>query len=323
MNFIPIFKKMMELFLIIIIGYSSFRLGVLGTEVKKALTKVVLFVTLPGTILSAVMNADSLPSVNQIGKILVFAFLSYVIFFGIAKLVTLLFRFKGKQKGAVEFAIIFSNVGFVGYPVTYAVFGPESTFYTCIYNMPFNVICYSLGVLILTAGIKASEKSEETEKDKKAEIIRILKLIATPSMITSVIALVMAMVGYQGPEILGNTVKIIGDITTPAALIIIGIALAEMPVKEMFTNYKAYLIALISVLATPLIVFLILNPFAGGDKLLIGEAVIIAGMPVATAGTMLCVEYGGDEKFMAQMTFISTALSVVTIPLLAVFLGRV
>jgi len=270
------------------------------------------------------MNAESLPSIKDIGKILAFAFISYVIFFGIAKATSFIFRFKGKQKGAVEFAIIFSNVGFVGYPVTYAVFGPESTFYTCIYNMPFNVICYSLGVLILTAGIKVEEKNEEsTGKDKKADIIRIIKLIATPSLIASIIALAMAIIGWQGPTILGNTVKIIGDITTPAALLIIGIALAEMPVKEMFTNAKAYLISLISVLATPFIIFLLLNPFAGGDKLLIGEAVVIAGMPVATAGTMLCVEYGGDEKFMAQMTFIRTVLSLVTIPLLAVFLGSV
>lgn len=325
MDFLPIFKKMMELFIIIIIGYVTHRLNILTTEVKKALSKVVLYVTLPGTILSSVMNAETLPSLGQIGRILIFAFLSYAVFFVIAKLTGKLLRLQGKQKGAVEFAIIFSNVGFVGFPVTYAVFGADSVFYTCIFNLPFNVICYSLGVMLLTAGA-AGQKAKDDEprnEDKKAKVRRWVKLIATPSLISSVIALIMAAFGYQGPEFIADTVELIGDVTTPAALLIIGIALAEMPVKEMFSNVKAYIVALISVLVTPMIIFLIFNPFAGGDRLLIGEAVIIAGMPVATAGTMLCVEYGGDEKLMAQMTFISTVLSLVTIPLLAVFLGSV
>lgn len=244
----------------------------------------------------------------------------------IAKITSRLLGFTGKQKGAVEFAIIFSNVGFVGYPVTYAIFGPESTFYTCVFNMPFNVICYSLGVLLLTAegSTKQADASGDniSETDRKSKIMHILKMVATPSMIASTIALIMALVGYQGVEIIGNACKILGDITTPAALLVIGLALAEMPVKDMFTNVKAYLVTIVSVLITPLLIFFIFNPFAGGNSLLIGEAVNIAGMPVATAGTMLCVEYGGDEKLMAQMTFISTIASLVTIPLLTVFLGR-
>ena len=185
-------------------------------------------------------------------------------------------------------------------------------------------MCFIVVVMLLNAGIEKDNdvQSATGEQSTKEKLFRIAKLIITPSLVCSIIALIMAMVGYQGVSLIADTVETVGNMTTPAALIIIGIALSEMPVKDMFTNVKADIVSVISVLVTPLIIYLIFNPFAGNDALLIGEAVIIAGMPVATAGTMLCVEYGGDEKLMAQMTFISTVLSIVTIPLLAVFLGR-
>ena len=66
--------------------------------------------------------------------------------------------------------------------------------------------------------------------------------------------------------------------------------------------------------------YFIYLPICQGNDLLLGETVVIAAMPVATAGTMLCVEYDGDEKFMAQITFITTLATVFTIPLIAMIL---
>lgn len=329
MDFISVFKKMMELFFIIVIGFATYRAGVINSDVKKSLTKVVLKISLPCTILSSVMNAAFLPNIKEIGRIVLVAFLSYVVYFVIAKISGKLLGLKGKQKGAAEFALIFSNVGFVGYPVTYAIFGPDSVFYTCIFNLPFNVVCYSLGVMLLNAEDKASKKkgsTSETLSDNKSDKdlsgrINFLKLMLTPALISSIIALVMALINWQGPKLIGEMVETVGAITTPGALLIIGCALAELELSQMFNNWKVYVLSIISVLVTPIIAFITLSPLAGGDMLLIGEAVIISGMPVATAGTMLCVEYGGDERFMAQLTFVSTVLSLVTIPLFAVWLS--
>ena len=88
----------------------------------------------------------------------------------------------------------------------------------------------------------------------------------------------------------------------------------------MSSNAKAYLFTIVSLIITPLVTFAIYRPFTQDDPMLLGVAVIISAMPVATAGTMLCVEYEGDEKLMAQVTFLTTVLSVITIPMLAVIL---
>lgn len=312
MDFLPVFIKMMELFLIIIFGYIANKCNVLKKDAKQTLTKIVLNISLPCTIISAVMTSQSIPDFKNLIILLIVAFLGYAVFYVLAKITSKVLRLEGKQKGVVEFAIIFSNVGFVGYPVTQAIFGDASVFYTTVFNIPFNVICYSLGVNILNADANAGKTLSIYEK--------YIKSMITPAMICSVISLIMAVFKFQGPHFLANAFSCVGAITTPAALLIIGSTLADMDVLTMISNPKAYIVTAVSIALTPFLIYLIFAPFCKSDPLLLGEAVVIAGMPVATSGTMLCVQYGGDEKLMAQLTFISTLLSLVSIPIIAILI---
>ena len=320
MNFISVLEKMIELFLIIIVGYGAYKIKFIDGGVKVALTKLILNITMPCTIMASVMTAEELPDAAMIVQLLFIASIEYAIYFVLAKLTSKVLRLTGSKKAVAEFAIIFANVGFVGFPVTYAVFGESSTFYTMIFNLPFNVLCYSLGVYLLQQGEATAEKKAFIkELPKKSRINKIWRLFMTPAMIASVISLVIAFTKVKTPVLIADTCDIIGKITTPGALIIIGCALAQMPLKEMFGDIKAYIFTLICVIVTPAVVFLCYFKFVT-EPLALGEAVIMAGLPVATAGTMLCVEYGGDEKFMAQITFLSTLVSVISIPVIAVFL---
>ena len=313
MNFLPIFEKMVELFLIIIIGYIGNKCQVFGSKAKQYMSKLILNITLPATILSAEMNSDRIPSHSELASILVVAFSSYAVLYVLAVVTSHLLGGNANQRGVTKFGIMFSNVGFIGYPVTMAVFGADSLLYTVIFNMPFNLLCYSLGAYF----IKNKDMPEDAVGGRSAKVTRALKLILTPTMISSLICLAMAYAGVRGPRILASTFDMVGGITTPGALLIIGCSLAEMPVKEMFNNVRSYIFTIIKVVVVPVIIYFVYRPFVGGDALLMGVTVIICSMPVATAGTMLCVEYGGDEKFMAQVTFLSTLASVITIPILA------
>jgi predicted permease len=126
----------------------------------------------------------------------------------------------------------------------------------------------------------------------------------------------LAMMHFHGPQIIGSACELLGQITTPAALLIIGSSLAELPAKDMFSNIRIYLFTAIKLVAVPLITYFVYSKFIE-DRLLLGVAVVIAAMPVATNGTMMCIQYHGDEKLMAQGTFITTLLSMVSIPMIS------
>ena len=306
MNFLPIFEKMVELFLIVLIGYLATKLGVLNQDIKKAMTKLVLNISLPCTILSSVIGAEHLPRRTAIASLMLVAFISYVPLIAIGYFVPWLFRMKNEKKAAATFALIFGNIRFIGFPVTQAIYGADALFYTCVFNLPFNFICLSFGAEILRRG--NGEKSEKGSFH--------LRSVINSSVIASIIAVGFAFAQIKAPALLVDTTATVGNITTPTALLIIGATLAQMKVSEMFGNVYAYVITVVNILISPAITYALFHPFLT-DPMALRIAVIMDAMPVATTGTMLCVDLGGDEKFMAQMTFISTAATVFTIPSIA------
>ncbi len=319
MDFLPIFTKMAELFLIIIIGYVATRFKIITPTAKKAISKVIINIAMPCTMLASVMNSSNLPSKKEIVLLMFVSFSTYVVLFILAKLVAKILRVSGPQKGAVEFGIMFANVGFIGFPVSEAIWGSDAIFYTSVFNMPFNLLCYSLGIAMVS-GVRITRNDEGEKEDRKTIIRKLVKLLVTPAMLGAIACIIMGFTKYQGHDFFAETFTTLGGITTPGALLVIGASLAEMPFKEMFTNVKAYLFTIFAVVVTPLVMYFIYKPFIGDMSLLFGETVVISAMPVATAGTMLCVEYGGDEKFMAQITFITTLVTVITIPIIAILI---
>lgn len=321
MNFISVLNKMIELFLIIIVGFAACKAGVFDKDSRARVSKLVLNVTLPCTILASVMMQDNLPNRGQILMLMFVAMSSYLVFFAAALIVPWLLRVKDSQIDIYRFMLVFGNVGFIGYPVTQAIFGDAAIFYTSVFNLPFNLLVYSVGIAFIKASsrkkkLEIFKDRDDTVKESNVSNGISLKTFLTPCMIAAVIAIIMALCNYKGPLLIGETCDIIGAVTTPAALMVIGSSLADMPVKEMFSNARIYIFAIIKLIIVPLITYLIFGLFVK-ENLLLGVCVIIAAMPVATNGTMLCLEYDGDEKLMAQGTFITTVASVIIIPVLA------
>lgn len=307
MNFISVFAKMVELFLIIIVGYIACKVHVFDKEARVRATKLVLSVTLPATILASVMTQENLPDVMQILQLLLVAVLSYIILFAAAFTVPYLLGAEKENVGIYRFMLTFGNVGFIGYPVTEAIFGSRAVFYTSVFNLPFNLLVYSVGVVFL-------QTAANTETTGKPAVT--VKTFLSPCMIAAVASIIMALCNWKGPVILGETCDMIGVVTTPMALLIIGSSLADMPFREMFSNVKIYIFSLFRLVVVPLLTYFIFKLFVT-DMLLLGVCVIICAMPVATNGTMLCLQCHADEKLMAQGTFLTTLLSVVTIPMMA------
>ena len=112
----------------------------------------------------------------------------------------------------------------------------------------------------------------------------------------------------------------LGAMTTPAALLVVGSSLAEMPARELVGGPRLWVCALVRLVGAPLAVWALFRLFVP-DPVMLAILVVVAGMPVATNGTMLCYQYGGDTKTMAQGTFVTTVASVATIPLLVMLVG--
>ena len=206
------------------------------------------------------------------------------------------------QRGVWKYALAFPNVGFIGYPVAVALFGDGALFYAAILALPFNLLSYSLGPLLLVGAARFRWKQ-----------------LFTPCIVASVLGLVLALTRLRPPSLVGEMLDFVGDITVPLSLLVVGSLLAGMSAGQVFRSPKLWALTAIRLLALPVALCLILRAM-GIDSMVLGIAVTQMAMPVAVNGTLLSMEYGGDTECMAQITFLTTAASILTIPIVAVLL---
>ena len=121
------------------------------------------------------------------------------------------------------------------------------------------------------------------------------------------------------PAAIEQSVASIGDMVVPCAMLIIGSSMAHMDIRQALGQWKVYVFSLIRLLVLPVIVWAVLGLFVK-DPVMLGIATVISAMPVGSTATMFAVEFNGNERLASWSVFVSTIMSVVTIPLMVYFL---
>ncbi|MGI5936443.1 MAG: AEC family transporter, partial [Oscillospiraceae bacterium] len=138
-------------------------------------------------------------------------------------------------------------------------------------------------------------------------------------LVSSIVAVLIFAFRIPIPAPVAGATELLGDMVVPAAMLIIGSSLGNMSVKEVFSDWRLYLLAPVKLIAIPVAIWSILRLFVA-NPLILGIATVLTSMPVATNTTMLCIEYKGNEALASRGVFITTILSVLTIPLIVYLL---
>ena len=301
MSFLDTFFEMLVILFGIAAGYLARRLGYMGGETDQKICKIILNITVPCLIIATVATGDSLPGVSEILSVLKVAVVFYGMELLVAAVVPRLLGGTDKQKSVWRYILMFPNVAFIGYPVTVAIFGPEALFYAVILVLPFNLLSYSLGPLMLSGRAKFRWQQ-----------------LVSPCIIASVAALVIALGRISLPALVGECTAFVGDLTTPMSLLVVGSLLAGLSAKQVFASPRLWVLTALRLLVLPAMLWVILGWMGVEPPVVAGVSVILMAMPAAVNGTMLCMEYNGDTECMAQGTFLTTLVSIITIPVVAV-----
>ena len=302
MDFLHIVTQMLMIFGIVLVGLASAKRNLWAGELDRKLSVFILNVSMPALILASVMGRDLVFEPSELLTLGLVAVVNYVILIGLACLIPQIWHVNRSRQGLARFMLAFGNVSFIGYPVCDAVFGPKAVFCASVLNIPFNLLIFTIGVSFINGGKARSAFSP--------------KLVFSPCVVASLIAVSIALMGISVPEPVGQWFHLLGDLTTPCALLIIGSSLSHIPVRDMLGNRFAYAISLLRLIVLPLVVGVVLR-LLGVENFVANVAVVLSAMPIATNGIMLCLQYGKDERVMTQGLFLSTLFSVVTIPIIA------
>lgn len=298
---------MITLFAIVVVGYMAGKLNYMGGDFDRKLSSLVINWTCPALILSSSMTGE-LPDRRFILPLLGISLVTYVVLTAAAWALSRILTKQAMERGVVAFALVFGNVGFMGYPVVASIFGHQAVFYAAVLNVVNTFAVFTIGTMMITGG----EGSDRERFSKKV-------LYSTPMLAAYLSMLIVALGIDNVPEYVSQPLTMIGNITVPAALLIIGSSMSQLPLKAFIGNMTVYATTLFRLILLPLGVHLLCLAL-GFDAFVTNINTVVIAMPVATYGTILCLKYNRDTTLIAELTFITTLLSMVSIPMLVLLM---
>lgn len=298
-------EVMVMLFTMVILGYTACKLGYMGDKFDKKLSSIVVDITCPLLVLSSVMG-DEMPDRSLILPLVGVGFLTYIILLVFGFLVLRFISKNHDDQGMIGFSLMFANVGFIGYPIVASIFGPKAVFYAALLNVPNTFFIFTAGVMLV--------KGEYSIRQFNP------KVLLSPALIGAFIAALLVAFGVHTPEMIARPITMVGNITVPAALMIIGSSMARLPLREIIGSGKVYATSFLRLVIVPLSVYFLFR-LCGVNTLINNINTVVIAMPVASFGTMFCMKYGRNPSLMTEATFITTLFSIVTIPLITLLFG--
>ena len=306
MTWLIVLEKMIMLVLLMLVGFGCAKAGWVDGDFSQKASRLVMNVFVVGLIVSSVVNTEPIMTNGELAVAVASVFLVFFIGGALGWLAARLLRFQGRDRNVAWLSVFFMNNVFIGFPVVEALFGGEAIFCASLSNLPFNLLLYTVGVAYLQAG-------EGRGRVKLREVFSI-PLVAT------LLAIVLFLFQVPVPELVVDTCKTLGAATVPVSMIIVGISLSHVPIREALLDGKAYAVSLVKLILCPLVTWAVLRLFLDPGSLVFGVLVVIAACPSAAMITILSVRFGADDTLASKIKFLSTVLSAVTLPLMTYLL---
>ena len=219
----PVVGQVMVLFLIMIVGMIAAKRNIIDDHARKKLSELLLYITSPFLVVASFNFKYSSDMLVNAGIVLAFSVVihSFSIFLG-----NLLFRkYPYEKQSVLKFILIFSNCGFMGFPVLESLFGKTGVFYGSIYVAVFNAFIWTYGVMLFSKG------REQTS---------VIKAMINPGIVSVIIGMFIFIFSIELPKPILQTLDMVGSMTAPLSMLIVGAILTDTNFKDIFTGFEVY-----------------------------------------------------------------------------------
>ena len=277
------------LFIIMLIGVLLGKMKVINSESRSTISFLIINVSMPMLIVSSSNLEFNEQTKNESMWLII---MSVAAFFFSILLAQLIFK-----KAVPRCATVFSNAGYMGLPVLNSILGPKGLFLGAIFQMVFHLFTWTYGISLFTKSNKFKDS---------------LKKMINPSLIAVAIAIVLMFTRWKIPDTIQTVLKMMGELTTPLSMLLIGATLAQVSLKEVIRLKQIYLVTALRLLIIPAFVLLFLL-FPSIPKISVYVVFVINAMPSAAITGILAMKYNNDEKLASSIVAFSTLISIITL----------
>lgn len=304
-NFISAIQGVLEIVIIITVGYILANKNWFDIKIADLFAKLVLNVSLPLNIMVNITSFFKKEELISLASDLTIPFLSIILSFFLGYFLAEIFKVKKGRKGIFVGIFSLSNSIFIGLPMSQALFGERATPFTLLYYMANTTIWWSAGVYVI---------SMEADKNVKIFSWNTIKRVFNIPLIGFIIGVILVLLDITLPKFLFESFKMIGNLTTPLSLFYVGIIIKEMGVTKFYMDKDTLLIFIGRFLVSPILViglsYLIKVPKITRDVF-----VIMSAMPAMVNSAIVARIYNADYEFAVKMITYTTLLSIMILPL--------
>jgi len=305
-NLLLVSKQVGILFALMSVGFMCNRRRIIDAVAIKGLTELLVLIVTPCIIMHSFMQQTFAPSLlGDLGWALVASVFAHVVGSAIA----ILFFRNGdqRQEGVLRFAVMFSNAGFMGIPLEYAILGSKGVFFGAMYVVVFNLACWSWGVFVMCRGAKAGGWKS---------------VLVNPGTVGVAFGMPFFLFSVKLPDVVGVPVEMLAGLNTPLAMIMVGWYLAESLKCKVEGirgfSFSALKVVVLRLLAVPLAVIGALactRAFISDFNPVMAVAITTAACaPVAALTTVIAARYDRDVSMATGLVAGTTLLSILTMP---------
>lgn len=313
MNFNALYVVVATLFVIMAIGFLCRKVGIIDDAASKKLSKLILSVGQPAMLISSLAGAEYNETNLNIALIMiVLGFVFHIILAVLSYAFALPLKKNIDEQKLSEFGLMFTNCGFIGFPIFEALLGPIGRFMASFLIISFNILLWTWGLVIMGRG-----RSDIKLTVKKA----LLNFGTVPCLIGFILFLMKGpAIGFELPSSISNAAQYLNNLCTPISVLVTGALIATQKPKKIFCSWKMYYFNFVKLILFPIIiclmakVVLICFPNSGIEIYAI-FVTATAALPTASSVTMMAETYGLDSGYSSLTVGTSSLLSVLTLPL--------
>lgn len=293
------------LFALIFLGYYIGKRRIVRQDAAPDFSNLVLKVTMPVTVFCSIVEQQGKEGLGSAWEIFVAVMILHAATCAVSIGLVKLLHVPQKDQGVWIFTMMFSNNGFMGFPLALAVFGSQGMFLMALANVISNLFLFSIGVKVLTRFYPTDEQ------------ISIRQMFVNNINIAVIIGFVFLLFNIPVPEIADKLMTYISNITSGLSMLVVGISLSRLPFKGVFEDKKMFLLPVLRLLVIPLAVIGILYVLPiQMDSMVRNILILTSCLPAASAQSMITEQYHTNTSAAARAVFITTLFSVVTVPVI-------
>ena len=298
---ILLMEQIIQLFLMIFMGFLIVKAKLLNSEDSKILSIIVLYLIIPCVIINAFQVDYTPQTVKGLLIALVGSVMTQVILLIVVSILGRVFHLNEVEVAS----IYYSNSGNLIVPIVTFILGKEWVLYGCVFM--------SVQLVFIWTHCKKIISRESTYDWKK--------IVLNINMISIAIGIILFLTRIHLPAIINNTLSAVGSMIGPASMIVTGMLFAGMDFKQIFANKRVYFVSFLRLIIVPVIaLFLIkcsqLSTFSSNGNKLMMIVFLAIITPSASTVTQMCQVYGNNSQYASAINVVTTLLAIVTMPLM-------